>query len=373
MRRLLLVLSLLGFVADDATAGAATHPQPEVEAVVHDLNLARWNPAQYGEDHGLDLSHALPRPPLAFSPQLTDSAQFKVDEMAAHGYFAHQSEVTGLWPNELARDHGYSLPGLYPDNANNIESLFVGAADPLALLLASALHQPQLLGTSDFWANHGEVGVGRSGSGDYWAIHTAYASESDTFITGVAYRDTNNNGRMDRGEALSGITITAGNRSTTTNGGGGYTIKAPSGKHTVTASGQGYDGTTTATIRIDDYNVGVDFVSGKPRAIVRNYQLCMGREPTIMGTNGNDTITGTPGKDIIHGLAGNDTIYGLKGNDIVCGGGGKDTIIGGAGDDVLAGNWGNDVLRGKDGDDTLKGGRGKDRCGRGETLISCER
>ncbi|MBA3429928.1 MAG: hypothetical protein H0U16_00390 [Actinobacteria bacterium] len=47
---------------------------------------------------------------------------------------------------------------------------------------------------------------------------------------------------------------------------------------------------------------------------------CFGREPTIVGTNGNDTLIGTPGNDVIQGRAGMDTIRGLAGNDRLCGG-----------------------------------------------------
>ena len=51
-----------------------------------------------------------PRPPLAANDQLFDSAGFHAEEMATYDYFGHQSEVTGDWPNQMARDAGYPLP-----------------------------------------------------------------------------------------------------------------------------------------------------------------------------------------------------------------------------------------------------------------------
>jgi uncharacterized protein YkwD len=56
----------------------------------------------------------VPRPPLAVSNSLFTSAEFHADEMATYDYFAHQSAVTSDWPNKMARDAGYALPGRSP-------------------------------------------------------------------------------------------------------------------------------------------------------------------------------------------------------------------------------------------------------------------
>lgn len=98
---------------------------------------------------------------------------------------------------------------------------------------------------------------------------------------------------------------------------------------------------------------------------------CAGRNPTIVGTNGDDVINGTPGPDVIAGLNGNDIINGAGGDDIICGGNGSDVLDGGTGDDVLeggngddmiSGGPGNDRLFGDRGDDVLRGDAGQDRC-----------
>lgn len=366
MRRTALLLTTLALLASAGSAGAATDQTgPAEQLLIHRINLARWDPAGFGDEMGLPLSGILPRPPLAVSEVLGGSARFKADEMMSHGYFAHRSAVTGLWPNRLARNHGYPLPALFPDDANNIESL-AAAPDPLSAFLQSGHHRAHLLGTADFFAGHREVGVGRSGTGDYWVVHTAYASSGDTFITGVVYRDGNGNGRMDLGEGLPGITVTAGSHTVTTNPGGGYRIEASPGRHRLTASGPGFAGTSRGTVRIHGSNVGADFVSGRPEPVVRDYRLCLDREPTILGTGGDDTIWGTDGRDVIHGLDGDDTIYGLAGNDIICGGGGDDVIDGGEGDDRIRSQSRNDTVDGGPGNDVVFAGPGRDVVAGGE-------
>lgn len=355
-------------------SGAAD--RADAQALVYEINLARWDPAAYRARSGVAIPQdTLPRPPLAINQDLGESARFKADEIATSGYFAHQSAVTGLWPNRLARDHGYPLPGLFPDDDNNIESLHGGSPVPFNVLESfaqSPSHRVHVFGQGWFFATHREIGVGRSTQANYWAVHTAYRSEADTFVTGVAYRDANGNGRMDPGEGLSGVTVIVGDRSTTTNAGGGYSLKVASGKYAVAASGGVFGGTASATIRVRSHNVGVDFVSGRAKPVIRDYQLCMGEEPTILGTGGDDTIRGTDGRDVIHGLGGKDVINGLGGNDLICGGGGDDTINGGSGNDRVLGSWGNDRLRGGAGTDTIAGGRGSDACVGAQARSGCE-
>lgn len=71
---------------------------------------------------------------------------------------------------------------------------------------------------------------------------------------------------------------------------------------------------------------------------------CKGRNPTIIGTNGDDTIRGTPGDDVILARAGNDFIDGRGGDDVICGGRGNDILSGGFGNDILSGGLGSDSV-----------------------------
>ncbi len=339
----------------------------DAQALLYEINMARWDPTGFGDATGISLDDVLPRPPLAPNHQLANSATFKANELAMNSYFDHRSAVTGMWPNQLARRFGYALPDLFADDTNNIESLHAGSPVAREVLLSwarSPSHRRHIFGEGWFFATHREIGVGRSTSGNYWVVHSAYRSTNDLFVTGVAFEDTNDNGFMDPGEGLGGIAIIVGDRTTTTDQNGGYAIKVSPGSHRVSARGQGFRGTATAEIRVREYNVGVDFISGEDEPVVRDYQLCLGREPTVLGTSRDEVIRGTPGDDVIHGLGGRDTIYGLGGDDIICGGSGRDRIHGGAGDDRLSG---------QSGTDKLKGGSGNDRCDSGETTSGCRR
>ena len=179
---------------------------------------------------------------------------------------------------------------------------------------------------------------------------------------------------MDAGEGLPGVTVRAsGLGATTSNAGGGWSLAAGDGVYRVSAAGAGFIGTARARVVVAGYNVGIDFVSGVTSPVVREYALCLGLEPTILGTGGDDVIRGTPGRDVINGLGGDDTIHGLGGRDVLCGGVGDDTLVGGEGDDRLFGGPGDDRLVGGTGDDWGQGGAGSDdRCTGLESASGCE-
>jgi len=85
--------------------------------------------------------------------------------------------------------------------------------------------------------------------------------------------------------------------------------------------------------------------------------MCLGQEPTIVGTDGDDILTGTSGDDVIVGLGGTDVIDGLRGNDVLCADSDEptnteqhDRVVGGSGDDRIRGAYGSTV-DGQAGDD----------------------
>src|SRR5262249_20928410 len=161
------------------------------------LNRARHDPAAYQREAGLsvDLSTVAPQPPLAINDALQASSQFHANEMATFNYFGHQSQVTGEWPNKMARDQGYPLPSSFPNDQNEIESLAAGFPDAATALqrlivdygVSPPGHRIHLLGMNSFFATDREIGVGHvvnpsSTYRDYWAIHTAYVNATDTFL-----------------------------------------------------------------------------------------------------------------------------------------------------------------------------------------------
>jgi Ca2+-binding RTX toxin-like protein len=356
---LLAVLALV--LTSTPVVGASVDPMVDAQQFVYELNLARWNPGQFATESGSTMPVLPSSPPVAIVPQLFASAMFKANEMADYSYFAHQSPVTGIWPNGLVRQYGYPLPANWPDDNNFLESIQAGSDQPGDVLHAfaeSPSHRAHVFGENGFGAFR-DIGVGRSSTGNYWAVHLTQRANPILWVTGVVYSDDNGNGRMDRGEGIADATVTDGTAVTSTNAGGGYALPLGSGTRHLTASTRGRD--ITATFRAGAYSIGADFEVTAGTAVVRAYELCAGLQPTIMGTDGDDVITGTDGPDVIAALDGNDVIDGLGGDDIICGGKGKDRILGGGGSDTLYGGSGRDRLNGGGGRDQVFGGPGADR------------
>ncbi len=387
----MLLVAAVVFTAPALATPADAWTAEEMQAV-YDLNLARRNPVLWGIEHGVDLSGIPARPPLAPNNLLAASAAFRAEDLAATGgdYGHRMSPPDSRWPNQVARDFGYPLPSWWSGDANYIEG-YLGGAEvfPLANILSYSryvdpdqVHLEHLLGSESF-ALHREIGFGFHQDGDelWWVWHTGYIEGGDPFITGAAFNDGNQNGVMDLGEGIPGVTVIADGRTATTNAGGGWAIQIPRGSYTVTASGGGFAGTSSAKVEVNSYNVGVDFISGDPAAIVVSYALCGGYMPTMLGTSGPDTIYGTSGRDIIYTGSGNDIVHAGSGNDVVCGDAGNDNLDGGTGRDYLYGDRGDDTLTGRSGSDRLYGGNGDDtlvghRCndrlygGRGNDILS---
>ena len=357
---LMAAVSSLTLVA--AAAPAAGDVPDMQQQLVYELNQARWDPAGFAARTRITLPDGvLPSPPLAVNDALTASAAFRADEMADEGYIGHESPVTGMWPNAVARAFGYDLPASYRDDANSIESLAVGSSillKTLRSLITSSAHRAHLLGLGGF-SSHTEVGAGRSDTGNYWTIQTGVRRGAGTFITGVVFTDADGDGQMDFGEGVAGVRVHAGDRSALTNAGGGYAIPANRGRVRVWVEDRGISSSTR--VRVGDYNVMVDFAASGPEPVVRRYDLCAGLAPTILGTEGDDVIIGTSGPDVILAGAGHDRIDGRGGNDVICGGPGRDIIRGSDGADRIDGGGGRDRIIGGRGDDTLRGSRGVDQ------------
>ena len=268
---------------------AQQQPTAAEMAFIYELNRARSDPQRYDTEHNLGglLNGVAAQPPLALNLNLVQSARFHSDEMATHGYFAHQSAVTTDWPNKMVRDAGYPLVTSWPDDNNYVESLAArysggssvsySAADALEALIIDAGvnppgHRQHLLGMTSFAAAFREVGTGYAEgigngwpSGAYWSIHTGRRNSDPVWLTGVVYNDSNSNGRYDQGEGLAGVTITAtgsSTKNTTTTTGGGWSIDVSAGNWTVTCSGGSFSGTATANVTVASANIAVDFNSG---------------------------------------------------------------------------------------------------------------
>ncbi len=245
------------------------------------LNEARSDPAAYQRAEGLtiDLSGVAKKQPLAWNASLQNSAQFHSAEMATNNYFAHQSAVTGQWPNANVRAHGYNLPSWFPSDNNYLESIGAGtnrttAKEGLKPLIISETHRNHLLGIDAFNADQREAGIGyaRNASSrftNYWTVHATRTEPSPTFLTGVVFDDLNDNGRYDLNEGSAGIVVTVGASQTVTNEAGGWslpvTVNQPHAVSVVTASGKVSTKVNVGKenrqvdVRVDSKTIRVDF------------------------------------------------------------------------------------------------------------------
>lgn len=261
---------------------------PEEQLFVYLLNQIRHDPQAYDQAAGLGgiLNDVEARQPLAVNDDLFASAAFHATEMADNDYFAHQSAVTGDWPNLMARDQGYDLPSYFPDNNNYIESLAAGnlygaPADVIKLLIIDAGvpslgHRKHLLGIDSFYAQANEIGIGHgfnllSTYDHYWAAHITFSDPDTTFLTGVVYEDINSDTAFSLNEGLAGVTVSINGTilQTQTNAAGGWSIQVPGpGTYTVTVSGGDFFGTATSTVDVGSLNREIDFISGIADGVV---------------------------------------------------------------------------------------------------------
>ena len=276
---------------------------PKAVQFVYELNRARHAPASWAEEMGLasriggddqpaTLQDVVAKPPLAISEMLVDSALSHSNDMGENNFLAHESDTTGLFPNQRVREAGYLLPyqinledSVYnlPDAENSVESLAAGYGaeefdfeDPVNVLMAlivdtgveSLGHRKHLLGVGAFLGASREVGVGyaRYASSDfenYWTIHTGFTADLDNFLTGVVYRDDNENQRYDAGEGLDGVTVAANAEETVTGSAGNWAIPLPDGFYQVECSGGFFEGTARMQVELSGDSRAVDCVSGR--------------------------------------------------------------------------------------------------------------
>ena len=93
-----LVLGLMTLLP--AALAAQQQPTAAEAAFIYELNRARQNPQRYDTEQSLGgiLTGVAPWMPLAMNQYLVQSSGFHAEEMAANGYFAHQTR----WPTTPA-------------------------------------------------------------------------------------------------------------------------------------------------------------------------------------------------------------------------------------------------------------------------------
>jgi serralysin len=323
--------------------------------------------------------------PLASDGDLNESAENHSAWMISTDTFSHTG-AGGSNPGARMEAAGYAFSGSY-GWAENIAWMSTRAPAGLqneveqlhTNLMNSSGHRANLLNDS-----YREIGVGFE-VGQYKSYEGAFVTQnfarsgSNSFVTGVAFRDGDGDKHYDIGEGAGSITVSAKNiatngvTTTTTNAAGGYELSLAGGNYTVNFSGSGIASTTkqvslgTKNIKLDLVNPGTG--SGTTTTPDEPTTPTIPTTPTtptipgpstITGTDGRDTLKGTAGDDAIVGLSGSDRLYGGAGNDKLDGSSGYDRLYGGSGNDNINGGSGNDILWGNAGIDTLTGGTGRD-------------
>lgn len=301
---------------------------------------------------------------LAFDSNLITSSENHSLWMLSSDTFSHTG-TGGSSPTQRMTTAGYQFSGSW-SSAENIA--WATTREPAGLedealllhtnLMNSAGHRTNLLNT-----NFKQIGIGFE-VGDYQGRESAFVTENfatsgtGSQLTGVAFRDSDDDNFYDPGEGLGGVTIkavgsTGQTYTTTTMSAGGYQMGLPSGSYTVTFSG-GSIATTTRTVTIGTKNVKIDLVNPGAATITAT------SPSPVQSTESGNTLIGSAGADAIKGMGGNDQISGRAGNDRLDGGTGNDKLKGEAGSDVLLGRSGRDSLNGGSNNDKLYGGAGAD-------------
>jgi len=136
------------------------------------------------------------------------------------------------------------------------------------------------------------------------------------FVTGVVYRDLNNNGFYDPGEGVGGVTVTVSNSNSyaVTASSGGYAVPVPgNGSYTVTFSGGSVPTTQQNVSVINSQNVKADYIvtgsttptptptatpgPGAPRLANISTRAVVGTNANVL--IGGFIVTGTQSKKVI--------------------------------------------------------------------------
>jgi hypothetical protein len=118
------------------------------------------------------------------------------------------------------------------------------------------------------------------------------------FVTGVVYRDLNNNGSYDPGEGVDGVTVTVSNANSyaITASSGGYSVPVPgSGIYTVSFDGGSVPMNQRSVSVINGQNVKSDYVvtgSATPTPTPGTTRLANISTRAVVGTNANVLIGG---------------------------------------------------------------------------------
>jgi hypothetical protein len=273
-------------------------PIPEEQYMLQLVNRARANPTAEATNDLIDLNEGLapdtispiPKQPLAFNPDLLQSARGHSQWMLTNDLFTH-IEADGSDPGDRMTAAGYVFSGSWTWGENiswsgttgPIPSVatFVGEEEQNLFIDSTEPGRGHRLNLLD--ADFREMGIGvetgvfaQSGQ-NYNAVMVTQdfaASDNDPgpFLVGVVYRDSNSNGFYDAGEGAEGVTVmpASGMYYAVSSASGGYAIPITGldGTLPVTFSGGPLAAPVTETIALTGQNVALDFELNRDTPIV---------------------------------------------------------------------------------------------------------
>ncbi len=216
------------------------------------------------------------RPPLAFHPKLIDCARGHSKDMKDNDFQSHSGSNGSSMTDRINKVAYSGWTGIGENVFSYAKSMWHAHAgfniDWGADNQVTLGHRKNIMNYEG--SLYTEIGVGvlednNPGTqvGKYIITHN-FGARGDKYITGVAYKDNNNNGFYDMGEGLAGIKVelSKGNFFAITSTSGGYAIPVTglTGSVTVTATGAGLGGVVTKTVSLQGQNVKVDITSALP-------------------------------------------------------------------------------------------------------------
>jgi uncharacterized protein YkwD len=270
---------------------AGLQPTPIEQEFLERLNDARANPAAYGRSIGLNLAGIRPSQPLAFNVRLIAAARGHSQDMATHGYFAHNTP-SGIDPGQRIRAAGFPTASWAESIAFEGMPTFAFSTDPTAppvreifppegaladLIIDFGVpdlgHRKHLLAIDPIARSHAQIGVGFAfhdftgpfgfpSTDYYYTIDTATPGGHQQFLTGSVFQDLNGNGKYDAGEGLAGVSIrVAGLKPVLDFTSGGYTVPLKhGGTYRVTASGGAVSAPITEVVHVGAQNARLNFI-----------------------------------------------------------------------------------------------------------------
>ncbi len=352
------------------------------------INRARLDPEAEAERLGVEVNADLAagtissdaKQVLASNELLNDSAyDYTVWSLMNDTFNGDHSGPGGNTPGDRMQDAGYENLGRWGENIALQQ--YTGSMSQTDLadglydsLWGSASHR---VGTMN--GNFTEVGISYV-DGEFQGYDAAMLTEdfadssADTyFVTGVFYRDLDNDDFYSIGEGQGQYWVRADGDRQGAGNAGGYAVEVSPSRAVDVRFGDGDGQIGRLTMDLRDGNGKLDYItdnngnsvvhlsaSANLHSGIDEVHLLGVADLDLTGGRGGQDLYGNSGRNIIAGMNGNDFIDGGDGKDKLRGGKGRDDIEGGSGTDRLFGNGGHDRLDGQAGRDFYKGGGGND-------------